>query len=108
MLETKQYKSYTVTQAGIRESVRRVNMVKAIGEMHANGELDDVTLTALSVYPHIAACVSPLISVDEFLQIPERELDALSQVAMELNPHWFDVAGIEKKTRKRQRTSTNE
>lgn len=98
MLQTKQVGNYTVSQAGMREAVRRMTMIKKIQEMVQGGELDDDTVTALSIYPHIAGCVTPIISVNAFLEIPEQELDELSKVAMELNPHWYEIPDQEKKT----------
>ena len=59
---------------------------------------DNETMTALAVYPHIAGCVEPRISIDEFMQMPETELDKLTAAAMELNPHWFELPDEEKKT----------
>jgi hypothetical protein len=104
MLETKQVGEYVVSQAGMREAVRRVSMLNKLQETAEN--YDDETLTALAIYPHIAGCVTPIISIDEFIQIPEQVLDELSTAAMELNPHWFIVPEQEKKTKRPRKTST--
>lgn len=89
MLQTKQVGDYVVSQAGMIHAVRRVNMVKKLQE--AASQYDEETLTALAVYPHIAGCVSPIISIEQFMEMPETQLDALTVAAMELNPHWFSV-----------------
>jgi hypothetical protein len=96
MLQTKQVGKYTVSQAGMRESVRRVNMVKRLQEQL--DKYDDETFQALSLYPHLAGCITPVISIDEFMEMPEQELDALTIAVMELNPHWFALPDQEKKT----------
>lgn len=96
MLQTKQVGKYTVSQAGMIHAVRRTNLYK---EFAQNAEkYDPETLAAMAVYPLIAGCVSPLITVDEFMEMPEQELDALTVVVMELNPHWFEIPDQEKKT----------
>lgn len=91
MLETKQVGRWTVSQAGMREAVRRMTLLKRVQERHERGELDDEELTALAIYPNIAGCVSPQLTEAEFFETPEQDLDALTSAAMELNPHWFAV-----------------
>ncbi len=89
MLQTKQVGRFTVSQAGMIQSVRRVNMVKKLQELL--DKYDEETLQALTIYPHIAGCITPIISIDEFMQMSEQELDELTLAVMELNPHWFAV-----------------
>ena len=104
MLHTKTVGIYTVSQAGMREAVRRVGMMQ---ELQNSQEMYDLeTLTALSIYPNIAGCIQPLISIEDFMQMPEQELDSLSAAVMELNPHWFAVPDQEKKTKKARKRPT--
>lgn len=99
-LRTEQVGEYVVSEAGMREAVRRVAMQKKVKELIDKGGLDEDTVTALSIYPHIAGCVTPLISVDQFMEMKETEIDALSETAMKFNPHWFALPkdAEEKKT----------
>jgi hypothetical protein len=97
-LKTEQVGEYTVSEAGMREAVRRVLMVKRIQVMFDAGEMDEEEKTALSIYPHIAGCITPQITVNQFMQLKETEIDKLSEAAMRLNPHWFAVPDEEKKT----------
>ena len=90
--------SYTVREAGMREAVRRVKMAENVKDYLKAFPDDEELATALSIYPHVAGSVLPLISIDEFLEMREVEIDELSKAAMELNPHWFVIPGSEKKT----------
>lgn len=95
----------------MREAVRRMNIVKEITAMIERGECDSETITALTIYPSIAACVSPVLTVDEYLNTPESELDEISKACMELNPHWFKVPDDpdeEKKSEIEQQPSISE
>jgi hypothetical protein len=89
MLQTKQIGKRTVSQAGMIHAVRRVNMVKELQGLV--GKYDDETMTALALYPHIAGCVEPKITIEQFMGMTEQELDALTIAVMELNPHWFTL-----------------
>ena len=100
--------SYTVREAGMREAVRRVGMAEKVTE-YLKAFPDDAELaTALSIYPHVAGSVLPIISIDEFLDMRELDIDELSKAAMELNAHWFTIPEIEKKTDEQQIPSTED
>ena len=96
MLKIKVIGKYTVTEAGIRESIKKVGAFEKIRGMMENKEGDDDTLKALSIYPLIYGCVTPSLSIEDFLNTPEQELDKLTQAIMELNPHWFALPEEEK------------
>jgi hypothetical protein len=106
MLKTKKIGKWTVSEAGMREAVRKMNMIQQVREQAEKGKADDELITALSVFPVIAGCVTPLLTIEKFLQIPEQELDELSKAAMELNPHWFVMPDQEKKTDETQSEPT--
>jgi hypothetical protein len=89
---------WVLKEAAGREAIRRVNMaesVKAWIEAHPE---DTEAEQILGLYPHIAGCAWPIISIDQFLELPETMLDQLSKTAMELNAHWFVAPDAEKKT----------
>ncbi len=97
--------SYVVKEAAMREAIRRTNMAQSV--QRRLKEIDDEELMqALVVYPHIAGCVWPIISIEQWLEIPEVVLDELSKAAQELNPHWFVFPDQEKKTDEQQATYT--
>lgn len=89
MLKTKKIGKYTVTQAGMLHAVRRVNMFKELQGLVK--KYDEETLTALAIYPNIAGCIDPKISIKAFMQMTETELNDLTMAVMELNPHWFTL-----------------
>lgn len=92
----------------MREAVRRVSMMRKVQELAEKEDRDEELIQALGIFPHIAGCITPVISMTEFLQIPETVLDELSQAAMELNPHWFVTPDQEKKTKKKPPKSSKE
>lgn len=96
-LKTEQVGEYTVSQAGMREACRRVLMVKRVQLQIEQGGLDEETSTALTIYPHVAGCITPQISIDKFMEMTEVEINALSEAAMRLNPHWFATPEEEEK-----------
>ena len=97
---------YTVREAGMREAVRRVNMAEKVQDYLKAFPDDSELATALSIYPHVAGSVLPIISIDDFLEMREVEIDELSKAAMELNAHWFVIPSEEKKTDEQQIPST--
>jgi hypothetical protein len=107
MLKTKQVGIYTVSEAGMLQAVRRVGMLK---QLETNPPDSDDERQALQMWAVVAGCTIPIISRDEFLQIPETELDVLVQAVQEMNPHWFGMEPeqAKKKTSKRQPKSTSE
>lgn len=107
-LQTEQVGQYTVSQAGMVEASRRVLMMKRVQLKIEEGGLDEETTTALSVYPHIAGCVTPKISIEKWMEMSEVEINDLSEASMRLNPHWFATPGVdeEKKMSEPLPTST--
>jgi hypothetical protein len=108
MLKTEQVGEFTVSEAGMREAVRRVLMVKRVRVEIDKGEMDEETTTAITIYPHIAGCITPQITINQFMQLPELLIDQLSEAAMRLNPHWFAVPDEEKKTSELPPTPTTD
>ena len=106
MLQTKQIGDNVVSEAGMREAVRRVSMIRKVQDLAEKEDRDEELIQALGIYPHIAGCITPVLSMTEFMQIPETVLDELSQAAMELNPHWFVTPEQEKKTKKKREKSS--
>jgi len=98
MLKTKKIGKYTVSQAGLIHSVRRMNMMKEIQAKIEGGGLPDEVTAAIAVYPHIAGCIEPRFTIEQMLQMPEQEIDKLTQAVMDLNPHWFELPPEEKKS----------
>jgi len=92
-LQTEQVGSYTVSQAGMVEACRRILMIKRVQVKIDEGGLDEETTTAMTIYPHVAGCVTPQISLDKWMQMSEVEIDKLSEASMRLNPHWFATPG---------------
>lgn len=89
---------YTVVEAAVYEAIRRVSLADKIKMWIEENTTDPDMITAVGIYPHIAACTQPLMSIEEYFEIPETMLDQLTRAAMELNPHWFEVPDQEKKT----------
>lgn len=107
VLKTKQVQSFTVSEASMRHAFRRVEMIKHVQGLVERNEIDPEVAPALAIYPHLAGCVTPIISVEQFLEMPEVILDELMQAVMELNPHWFPKPDQEKKTGETQTESTD-
>ena len=119
MLKTIVIGEYTVTEAGPLEAARSVNFAAQYQQMleaaKAKGDLateDDLErLQALSRWMTVAACVTPRLSADDWLQISLTTIDELKRAAKELNPTWFedddqDPAAAEKKRERKRRKST--
>jgi hypothetical protein len=99
--------SYVVKEAAMRESIRRTNMIQS-AQRYIDAHPEDTELKDfLFVWPFVAGCTTPLISIEQFLEIPEAIVEELSKAAMEVNPHWFEVPDQEKKTEEPQTESTN-
>ena len=116
-LQTRKVGEYVVTEAGPLEAARvmktaqkyqeLVSAAQAKGAEVSEQELE--TLEALAIWPTIAACTSPQISIDDWMQIPLTTIKELRDAAEILNPSWFTAPTMaqEKKTRSRHRKSTN-
>ena len=89
---------WTLKEAAGREAIRRVNMAESAKAWISNHPEDTEAEQILGLYPHIAGCAWPIISIDQFLELPETVLDELSNAAMKINPHWFVAPDQEKKT----------
>lgn len=94
-LKTEQVGEFIVSQAGMVEACRRVLMIKRVQVEIEKGGLDEETTTALSIYPHVAGCVTPQISINKWMQMAEIEINDLSEASMRLNPHWFAAPGVD-------------
>ena len=97
---------WTLKEAAGREAIRRVNMAESAKAWIANHPEDTEAEQILGLYPHIAGCAWPIISIEQFLELPETMLDELSNAAMEINPHWFVSPDQEKKTDEPQTVSS--
>ena len=89
---------WVLKEAAGREAIRRVNMAESAKAWCANHPEDTEAEQILGLYPHIAGCAWPIISIEQFLELPETLLDELSNAAMKINPHWFVAPDQEKKT----------
>ena len=97
---------WTLKEAAGREAIRRVNMAESAKAWIANHPEDTEAEQILGLYPHIAGCAWPIISIEQFLELPETLLDELSNAAMSLNAHWFVDPDKEKKTDEPQTVSS--
>jgi hypothetical protein len=88
---------WVLKEAAGREAIRRVNMAESAKAWIADHPEDSEAEQILGLYPHIAGCAWPIISIEQFLELPETMLDALSKAALELNAHWFASPDDEKK-----------
>ena len=89
---------YLFKEAAGREAIRRVNMGNSVTKYAEEHPEDLEGIQILALYPHLAGCAWPVMTIDQFLEIPEKLLDEMSHAAMELNPHWFPSLESEKKT----------
>lgn len=97
---------WVLKEAAGREAIRRVNMAESAKAWIANHPEDTEAEQILGLYPHIAGCAWPIISIEQFLELPETMLDELSNAAMSLNAHWFVAPDQEKKTDEPQTASS--
>ena len=97
---------WVLKEAAGREAIRRVNMAESARAWMGAHPEDAEAGQILGLYPHIAGCAWPIISIDQFLELPETMLDQLSKAAMELNAHWFVDPSQEKKTDEQPATSS--
>jgi hypothetical protein len=117
MLQTRKIGEYTVTEAGPLEAARVMKnaqkyqaLIDAAQAKDAEVSDDEYEfLQALAIWPTIASCTSPQISIDEWMQIPLTTIAQLREAAEILNPSWFVALtpDQEKKTRSRHKKSTN-
>jgi hypothetical protein len=116
-LQTRRVDVYTVTEAGPLEAARVMRLATeyqarlAAAQEKPNGatEEDFELLQALSVWPSVGACMTPIPSVEDWLQIPLTTIEKLKGAAEILNPSWFvaPTPATEKKTRSRHKPSTS-
>lgn len=99
---------FVVREASMREAVRRINMMTQVEQYLKQYPEDAELAQAISPYPFVAGCTQPIISIDQFLDMPETVLDELSKAAMDLNPHWFAMPDQEKKIDEPPATSTED
>jgi hypothetical protein len=97
---------WVLKEAAGREAIRRVNMAESAKAWIVQHPEDAEAEQILGLYPHIAGCAWPIISIEQFLELPETLLDELSNAAMSLNPHWFVAPDQEKKTNEQPETSS--
>ena len=98
--------NWVLKEAAGREAIRRVNMAESAKTWIAANPEDAEAAQILLLYPHIAGCAWPIISIEQFLELPELMLDELSNTAMQLNAHWFIDPNAEKKTDEPLETSS--
>lgn len=116
-LQTRKVGDYVVTEAGPLEAARVMRCAQKYQELVAAAQArgTDVSLQeleileALAIWPTIAACTSPVISIDDWMQIPLTTIKDLREAAEILNPSWFTAATMaqEKKTRPKHKKSTS-
>lgn len=113
-LQTRKVAEYVVTEAGPLEAARVMRHAQTYQELVAAAQargaevsLQELEiLEALAIWPTIAACTSPAISIDDWMQIPLTTIKELRDAAEILNPSWF-VLIQEKKTRPKHKKSTS-
>jgi hypothetical protein len=115
MLQTRRVADYVVSEAGPLEAARllrkneiyksKVSAAQEKGD--AANDADVEYLQALSIWAQVTACVTPDISVDDWMRTPLTTITGLRSAAEILNPSWFIVASQqqEKKTKPRHKKS---
>jgi hypothetical protein len=96
MLKTEQVGRYTVSQIGPLQGTRLRLFQRQLSEMKDDAE----TIEALGDWAVLAACVSPFISREEYLQTPVQELQPLMEAMERVNTTTItDGALVSKKKR---------
>ncbi len=116
-LQTRKVGEYVVTEAGPLEAARVMRHAQTYQALVSAAQARDAEVTvqeleileALAIWPTIAACTSPAISIDDWMQIPLTTIKELRDAAEILNPSWFTAMTPtqEKKTRPRHKNSTS-
>jgi hypothetical protein len=117
MLQKIQVGEFVVSEAGPLEAARLLRLSEKYTAMLTQatekGEAatdDDVErLQALEIWPQVAACVTPLLEMDAWLQTPLATIGELREAAEMLNPDWFIVndADVEKKSARKRHKPTS-
>ena len=117
MLRKMQVDDFVVSEAGPLEAARLLRlsdeytaMIAAVQEKGETATDEDVErLQALAIWPQVAACVTPLLDMDAWLQTPLDTIGKLREAAEMLNPLWFVVndADVEKKSARKRHKPTS-
>lgn len=118
MLQKRQVDEFVVSEAGPLEAARLLRLSEKynalIAQAQAKGEAatdEDVErLQALAIWPQVAACTTPLLEIDAWMQTPLATIGELREAAEILNPSWFVLndADVEKKSARKRHKSTSD
>ena len=102
MLKTKQVGVYTVSQIGALQGANLRIFQKRISELISNND-DPAYAEALNEWAVVAACTSPYIPLEAWLETPLMELRPVSEAVEELNSDISAEETPKKKPPKAQR-----
>ena len=118
MLQTRTIGEFVVTEAGPLQAARLLRLSERynalIAEAQAKGDAatdEDVErLQALAIWPQVAACTTPALDVDGWMNTPLSTIGELREVAEILNPSWFvlNTPDVEKKSTRKRHKSTSD
>jgi hypothetical protein len=103
MLKTKQVGKYTCTQMGPLESIRLRAHAKNIDALKIT---DEELLAERNSWAFMAACVTPFISWEEYIQTPMAELKLIIDALNDLNEGFEDGPQTKKKSKGKPPKST--
>ena len=104
-LKTKQVGQYTVSQIGALQGANLRVFQRRVVEMTAKNP-DEGYAEALNEWARVAACSSPYISIDEWLETPLMELRPLVEAVEELNSDIQSADEPKKKPSKPKKSSS--
>lgn len=107
MLKTIEYKNWKVRQAGIIEAQRRQSFITAMDAAIAKNETFDAAEFGARYAYSCMACVYPVMSYEEFTELPEEESTMLITLVWEVNPHWNIAPQDKKKSEETPSDGTN-
>lgn len=89
--KTETFEIWTAIVAGVIEDTRRVIFAQEQIKIINEAKLDPAEMGVRLMYP-LMACVTPLITWEEFISLPPRVVDGIARAVVAVNPEW-DVTG---------------
>ncbi len=102
MLRTKQVGKWVVSEIGALQGVR-MNLFRAQAEERAAKDNAIGMAEVLTEWAQLAACVDPLLTVDEYLQLPAVEIMEIVNAMAEVNE---TLPGVPQPSKKKRSTTT--
>ena len=88
----KTYAHWTAIEAGIIEDTRRHVWANQQIKVITENTPDEIETGVRLLYP-LMACISPVVTWDEFIALPSAISDELARAAVAVNPNW-DTTGM--------------